>query len=146
MAQAGRPRGGGDEASLLAKRVKKHGLLRVGDNPDGQLGRPQGGSQRKPGPGRGTGYSQGHQAAAAAYSGEVVKGLCASRIKTCLSKGIKRLPEWIADGNGDGVSFFSFLFTRDIKKVRGENASVSNPLLFLLQSLFNHCDPLSPTR
>lgn len=53
-------------------------------------------------PGGCTGHLQEIQVAAASpYLGEVVKGLCVSRVKTCLSIAIKRLPQWIADGKGD---------------------------------------------
>lgn len=127
---------------LLAKRVKTLSFLMSEITLVWAVGEaPRWVAEEASWPGGCTGHLQGKQTAAASpYLREVVKGLSVSRIKTCLSKGIKRLPKWIADGKGDGVFFFSFPFTRNIKKVRGENASMNNPFLFLLQSLFNHCD------
>lgn len=79
-------------------------------------------------------HRQGNQAAAASPgTGEVVEGLCVRGIKTCLSKGIKRLPKWIAEGKRRPSLFLFFPF--HIKKIQGENTPMSNPFLFLVANL-----------
>lgn len=146
--QADCPKGGGDETSLVWLRGKRHIVSfmeeitlvwAVGETPRWV---PEEASW----PGGCTGHLQENEAAAASPClGEVVKGLCYEQDQNMSLKRDQEAAQVDCRWERRLSRFLFFPFHEKYKENSGRKCLESNPFLFPLQSLFNHCDPLSPT-